>query len=45
MVADDGAGTLVPVLLQAYRKASLDGETVGDLAVYQTSGTLEHGHK
>lgn len=45
MVADNGSGTLVATLLRAFQKQTLDGETVGELGVYATSGRLENGHK
>jgi len=44
-VADNGLGALEALLIRAYRSATLDGEKVGEIGVYPTSGTLENGHK
>lgn len=40
LVADDGGGDLLAVLLRAMHRESLDGEEVGDLAVYPRPGKL-----
>jgi hypothetical protein len=41
----DLSGTNAPALLRAYQQATVNGEVVGDLGVYSTSGTLENGAK
>lgn len=44
-VVDDNAGTNRANLLKAYQRGTLNGEGVGDLGVYSTSGTLKHGNR